>query len=427
MFKPPQNPPRRIPQEINSQMLVRSRMPELDTLRGVASVAVVLYHLFYWARDMSPFTPVQRRFYSLFAPGQFGVNLFFVLSGFLITGILLDSKNRADYYDRFYYRRALRILPAYYFTLCLVAIFALSSRGFLLMSAIYCPNLSGLFGIALSYPVLWSLGVEEHFYFLWPVAAQTLKKSYLLWLSIAILMVSPVSRYLAHVHAMRVPGNGEYGYYTWNNMDGLALGALIAQLLRKPNWGTREAGKLAGAMLLLAVLMTAVGYPGILTRRTAIGEALQEVPWNLACGALLCVFLILGISRWKNLLIPRPLTFFGRISYGLYLYHLLFFYLYAWAFRRLALGTVLPAGQWAQTWWRALFVGATAVCFSYLSREYLEEFFLKLKDTPPKVLIPGNSFFRRSGVDLTENSGAEFEQSTLHDSAVKSEQHRPSE
>jgi peptidoglycan/LPS O-acetylase OafA/YrhL len=92
-------------------------MPELDTIRGLAILGVLVYHGFYWARDLSLYTPWQRIFLSLTAVGQFGVNLFFVLSGFLITGILLESRTRADYYERFYFRRALRILPAYYLTL----------------------------------------------------------------------------------------------------------------------------------------------------------------------------------------------------------------------------------------------------------------------------------------------------------------------
>ena len=103
--------------------LIRAHMPELDTIRGLAILGVLLYHGFYWVRDLSLYAPWQRHFFTLMAPGQFGVNLFFVLSGFLITGILLDSRNRPDYYQRFYFRRALRILPAYYLTLLLLILF----------------------------------------------------------------------------------------------------------------------------------------------------------------------------------------------------------------------------------------------------------------------------------------------------------------
>ena len=169
-------------------------MPELDTIRGLAILGVLFYHGFYWSRDLRLYSPWQRHFLTLMAPGQFGVNLFFVLSGFLITGILLDSRNRPDYYGRFYFRRALRILPAYYLTLFLLVILKLTSFGFLLMSLAYSSNMSPLFGIALSYPVLWSLAVEEHFYLIWPMATRRMTPTKLLWTLGAILVLTPISR-----------------------------------------------------------------------------------------------------------------------------------------------------------------------------------------------------------------------------------------
>lgn len=85
-------------------------MPELDSIRGIAILAVVIYHGFYWQVDLTAFTRWQSILLTLTWPGRLGVNLFFVLSGFLITGLLLDSKAKPDYYKRFYVRRALRIL-----------------------------------------------------------------------------------------------------------------------------------------------------------------------------------------------------------------------------------------------------------------------------------------------------------------------------
>ncbi len=157
--------------------VLRRHMPELDSIRGLAILGVVVYHGLYWARDPSPFTPWQRRILSLASVGQFGVDLFFVLSGFLITGILLYTRKRPDYYVRFYYRRALRILPAYYLTLLAICLFGLTSSVFFFMSLIYCSNLAPLFGIALSYPVLWSLAVEEHFYLIWPSVVSDIVRS----------------------------------------------------------------------------------------------------------------------------------------------------------------------------------------------------------------------------------------------------------
>ena len=368
--------------------LLRERMPELDTLRGAAILGVLLYHALYWAEDLAAFPPWQRHFLSLMSAGQFGVNLFFVISGFLITGILVDSRGRADYYPRFYYRRALRILPAYYFTLTLLAIFGLASRGFLLMSALYVPNLAGLLRITMSFAVLWSLGVEEHFYFLWPMAVKRLTMNHLLWLLAGVLVLCPVSRFLYDSQAARGVDVGEYGFYTWNNLDGLALGAMIALLLRRPWWGRQQVKKLGVILPGLAVLLTAIGYPYILSRRTVAGEALQVVPWNLGFGGLLCVFLLVGTSPWKRVVDSRLLAFFAKISYGLYPYHLLFFYAYNWIFARLGMGNWVGLTMWTRIWVRALLMAAGGIPMAYLSGRYLEEPFLRLKHNLPKFLFP---------------------------------------
>jgi len=89
-------------------------MPELDTLRGLAVPGVMCLHAFFWQYAWYSFGRWGRILLNFTRPGWIGFNLFFVLSGFLITGILLDSRTRPDYYRRFYTRRALRILPAYY-------------------------------------------------------------------------------------------------------------------------------------------------------------------------------------------------------------------------------------------------------------------------------------------------------------------------
>src|ERR1700674_3297809 len=96
-----------------AEPLLRPVMPELDSIRGIAILAVLLYHGFYWHTDLTAFPHFERLIITFFWTGRLGVNLFFVLSGFLITGLLLDARNRDDYYRRFYVRRALRILPAY--------------------------------------------------------------------------------------------------------------------------------------------------------------------------------------------------------------------------------------------------------------------------------------------------------------------------
>ena len=113
-------------------------MPELDTLRGVAVLGVLLLlllHAFYWRYAGLSFGPWARRFLAATQPGSTGVNLFFVFSGFLIMGILLDSKDKPHFYRRFYTRRALRILPPYYSLLILLLLLRTSSVAFVIPAA----------------------------------------------------------------------------------------------------------------------------------------------------------------------------------------------------------------------------------------------------------------------------------------------------
>jgi peptidoglycan/LPS O-acetylase OafA/YrhL len=152
------------------EALLRPVMPELDSLRGIAVLLVLFFHGFnYPGLVWSQFKGPSRLFITACLGGWTGVYLFFVLSGFLITGILLDSKPKPHYYRRFYIRRALRILPAFYLILLLLIVLPrtgwLEHRKvglpFIGLSFLYLANLTPLFGVPEHYAVLWSLAVEE--------------------------------------------------------------------------------------------------------------------------------------------------------------------------------------------------------------------------------------------------------------------------
>jgi peptidoglycan/LPS O-acetylase OafA/YrhL len=141
---------------ISMDKLIRPVMPELDSLRGIAILLVLFFHGFsYPGLAWSHFKGPARLFVSASAGGWSGVYLFFVLSGFLITGILLDSKPKPHYYRRFYIRRALRILPAFYLLLVLLVVLPrtgwLEGRRvgwpFIGLSFLYLANLTPLFGV----------------------------------------------------------------------------------------------------------------------------------------------------------------------------------------------------------------------------------------------------------------------------------------
>ncbi len=257
----------------------------------------------------------------------------------------------------------------------------MTSNSFLWMSLIYCSNLSLLLGIPMSYPVLWSLAVEEHFYLIWPTAVHRISERKLIAVAGGVILLAPVFRAICHLHAAKTNFVGAgCGYYTWNAADGLALGALFSLAVREFHSNRERVLQMAAGCLVAAVLLTAVGYPfGITTRHTTLGEALQVTPWNLAFTALLGAFLLIGTSSWKALVTPEILLFFGRISYGLYLYHLLVFHAYDRLAARFVSRFLASLSSWESLWLRFAIAGSAAIGISYLSRRYFEEPFLRLK------------------------------------------------
>lgn len=362
------------------QPLLRPVMPELDVIRGIAVLGVLFYHGLYAGIDLSHFSRTARLLLSTMWVGRLGVNLFFVLSGFLITGLLVDSRQRPDYYSRFYIRRALRILPAYLFTILLLIFVWSAPWKFIALSLLYLSNLTPLWGIAIAYPVLWSLAVEEHFYFLWPAVVRKLTLPILMAVCLAIIFLSPVSRLVSfHLSYNAGPNPWVCNEYTWNSADGLACGALLSLWLRFYSPSRRTVWRTI-SFLAVAALVLWIGFLpwGILTRQTPVGAALQVVPWHLFFTALLGLFLLLGTSPWKALVNSNILRFFGDISYGLYLYHLLAFFV----LDTLAYHAGIPwiAVQPFSALLLRFLLGATlAITVSYLSRRFLEDPFLALK------------------------------------------------
>ena len=371
--------------DAGAEPLVRPYMPELDALRGIAVLMVVLYHGLYWGIDLDVFPPMKRQVLTLAWTGRLGVDLFFVLSGFLITGVLMNARARPDYYRRFYLRRALRILPAFFLTLGLLLAARAVPLNFALLSLAYVANLAPLLGVTMAYPVLWSLAVEEHFYLAWPWAVRKLSNRGVLALCGVIVAASPLLRLISFRIA---DAKGWVSYhvfdYTWNASDGLAWGAALAIFLAEFAPTRRRLVQIVGGLVLAAFAIWAIGWRhGILTRRMPVGAALQVVPWHLLFVALLVFFLLAGTSRWKRWLTPRALTFVGEISYGLYLYHLMCFWMIDWLSSR-AVSQGLLRQDWIEPFWglwvRVLLAGVPAVLMAWLSRKYVEEPFLRLKE-----------------------------------------------
>jgi peptidoglycan/LPS O-acetylase OafA/YrhL len=349
--------------------LVRPYMPELDSVRGLAILLVLLLH--------GTALPLQGRlsklgkvFYAVTQHGGVGVNLFFVLSGFLITGILLDARHNPDYFRRFYIRRALRILPAFYATLLVLLIGGWISWRFVTLSLLFLANSTWFFGIPLQYGPLWSLAVEEHFYLLWPTAVHRLSARSLALVAALVVTASPVLRGAAFM-------TGHYSdpapLYTWFNLDGLALGALLAIWVRQPSFRRQQLSRVALPLLAAGLVANA----GVLNRPLSEAAFLMTAR-NAGCVGLLSCMLLLGTSRWRFLVDVPALKFFGFISYGLYLVHALAFHAADVLFSRAFAGLVSSGFPTASMLLRLLAGSGIAVMFAYLSRRSLEERFLRM-------------------------------------------------
>jgi len=293
---------------------VREKIPQLDALRGIAILLVIAHNATLHYGTTSYLHP-------LFDRGWMGVDLFFVLSGFLISGILLDTKESPNYFKNFYARRVLRIWPLYYCLLAFmfvvlphasasqgVAIFAKSSPWWaypLFLQNFLLPlstDAAGPLGVT------WSLAIEEQFYLVWPIIVRFLSKRQVAILAIAEIAASPFLRYFLAAHHIHIYAN------FFCRLDGLMLGAGLAALVRSKDF-VRE--RYIG--FALAVLAVATPLAVILDLRRA--EWIVFTFTSLAAGAIVYLAMFWQQKWFQWPLANRFLLFTGTISYGLFLLH----------------------------------------------------------------------------------------------------------
>ena len=347
-------------------------MPELDVLRGLAILMVLTFHGLYWSGATTS-SHVINLFIHATVVGWLGVNLFFVLSGFLITGILMDTRDRPSYYRQFYLRRALRILPAY-----LAVILILIPARFIqlpqtVMSLLFLANYLSLLRIPGGYGPFWSLSVEEQFYLLWPTVVAKVSTRTLTVICFGLCLIEPFLRWLTASGHLPL---GDVKTATYLIADNLALGALAA-IFARSRFGTLRNGlRLGAALCLLGGLIFAIGYPfGILNRTNVVGNTLQTVPWNLFFTGILLFALGLRSplfsSSWT-----APLRFLGYISYGLYLIHVFIFESYDAVFPHITSPALHHFLQHSLI--RFFVCSVVSIFIAWLSRRFYEEPFLRV-------------------------------------------------
>lgn len=289
-------------------MKLPKHIPQLDVLRGVAVLVVMLYHI----TDLVPRLHLK----PLVSFGYAGVDLFFVLSGFLITGILVKSKDSKRYFTNFYARRALRIWPLYYlllfFTFVLLPVVDPSLKTSIFRFCqpwqafpLFLQNLTLKRQAFDTLRVTWSLAIEEQFYLVWPVIVWLAPRRMLKPLALSALFVSMALRWsvlVGLVAPLTIYMN------TLTRLDGLSLGAFLALWI--PQTGERNvrlAGIIVVGLALPATIALGWSHPGHWAFFSLVA----------ACFAgMLC----LAVST-EALSKMAFLRYTGTISYALYLVH----------------------------------------------------------------------------------------------------------
>ena len=294
-----------------------SYIPELQGLRGVAVLGVFFYHCHprlegTWVHYASLW-------------GWAGVNLFFVLSGFLITSILLEAREKPHYFRNFYGRRALRIWPVYALVLVFVYLNAPWFIGPSITDAVktapwwaYILFVQNLFHLALPPAVgpTWSLAIEEQYYFVWAPVVRFVRRPWMLAGVLGCaLVVSPLVRL------------SQWTWLTSTNtlihLDGIALGSLLAIGLYTLTWSRR-------VWLGLGLLGMVAGFlaAGTVAGGTSFLDSALAVAF---AGALLAAIASTGARNPLNAVLRSgPLAYYGRISYGFYMTHISVFIFFGW-------------------------------------------------------------------------------------------------
>jgi peptidoglycan/LPS O-acetylase OafA/YrhL len=390
---PPTNPAETaaaMPTSAGPRPNLHGHLPVLDGVRGLAVMMVLLFH---FVGQMLPTNGIERAIVGVTKYGELGVGLFFVLSGFLITGILYDARNNPHYFRNFYMRRVLRIFPLYYGVLALVFFVAPLIplfQGATLNDLVDHQAWAWLYGVnvylamheAWSFSYLnhfWSLSIEEHFYLFWPLVVFLLARRprALIAATLAISLCAMLARPLGLLT----------GLSWWTTvvltpfqLDGLALGAFLAVWSRQPNgpeWLMRALPQVVvvvGGLVVLTFVWTRLVGQNV----ELVGSIRAGLFSMLLACLLLWVLVAPKQSATSRFFSSRSMVFLGTYSYGLYVYHHFFSY-YLTTNR-----TELELARWLGSHGAAVALQATlgilaSIVVAYLSYEFFEKRFLRLK------------------------------------------------
>ncbi len=345
-------------------------IPELDGIRGLAILMVLVCHSSSWMQS--------ERWRILLLNGRSGVDLFFVLSGFLITGILLDTRHDHERTRNFYVRRGLRIWPLY-FVFLLVAVTAfrwmLPPQPHLWAYLLFIQNFLYWDGTGPFFQPSWSLAVEEQFYALWPWVCFRVRRETVFKICLAVLMFAPIIRFLYRINL----SSEELSYVnTFCRLDGIAMGGALAAWVREPIFDVERLKRFAVPALLLggsgALATLAVREISVICRDLSY-SFLAVAFGGMVALAIYCQDHANGYSTFLR---QRWLRYLGKVSFALYLFNYPI-YVLAHGNHALSLMARLHLNDFASA--LALLVLENFVLFSavWVSWNALESPMLKLK------------------------------------------------
>lgn len=311
---------------------MRNYVPSLNGLRAI-SIFIVLFHHLNAAGTFGAFHAPS--FLGFLFDGNFGVNVFFVISGFLITTLLLaeEQKNGTISLKNFYIRRIFRIFPAYYFVLFVY---------FLLQyfSVLYFTReswLSSIFYYKYLVPGdaatghFWSLSVEEHFYLVWPLVFFLFRKSRA-WFAAGIICLVFACRFLAYYNRFHLPFVGDWAFI-FQRADSIMIGCLVAMYKDQIIGWMDKLRPLRVILLLLPLLVLNSGYLQEWNLQYKLHLGFILIPLNAGApigtitNVLIAAVLLFSIHKrnwWFSFLNTSAMNFVGKLSYSLYLWQQLF-------------------------------------------------------------------------------------------------------
>jgi peptidoglycan/LPS O-acetylase OafA/YrhL len=402
---PSASPPEAEPPEARPTERPRARtrfsghLPALDGVRGLAILIVLLYH---FVAQTTATNRLEAAVNWALSYGPLGVDLFFILSGFLITGILYDSCTEPGYFRSFYMRRVLRIFPLYYAVLAVVFFVVPlipALRGSELVRLREHQAWAWLYGVnvylsiqggwVLSYiEHFWSLAVEEHFYFVWPLVVWLLGRRPRLLMGAALAICAVC--FGGHVVAAMAGVNPVVMMVlTPFQLDALCLGGFFAVYVRQPGG---EAAVKRPIVPMAAVAGAALVVQFGLHRFTDLGlQAIRSLRSGMF-RVLLAALLLAALAAPASSLLSRffrsaPMVALGKYSYGLYVYHHFLSFYFARHGTEFVLARAVGSHTLAVAIQAIVGMGVSTVV-AWLSYEFFEKHFLRLKRFWPSSRAP---------------------------------------